>query len=80
MSGANGGRGSAVSEHHNQENVFSRLRAGLKNRAPSTENQENHPPKQGAPRTVLGPLQANQRSKSQNQRAGKQVGGSYKLV
>uniref|UniRef100_A0A3Q3VU56 Cyclin-A2 n=1 Tax=Mola mola TaxID=94237 RepID=A0A3Q3VU56_MOLML len=76
MSGANGGQGSAVSEHHNQENMLLRLRGPLKTRAPSNENQENHPPKQAANRTVLGPLQANQRSKAQNQRATKQVAPS----
>ncbi|XP_059202836.1 cyclin-A2 [Centropristis striata] len=70
MSGANRGQGSAASELHNQENMLSRLR-GLKNRAASNEDQENLPPKQ-AGRTVLGALQNNQRSKTQNQRGTKQ--------
>ncbi|CAJ1059104.1 cyclin-A2 [Xyrichtys novacula] len=72
MSGVNRGQGSAVSEYHNQENMLSRLRGSLKPRA--NENQENLPPKQAAAtnRTVLGALQNNQRSKSQNQRGTKQ--------
>lgn len=75
MSGANRGHGLAVSENHNQENVLSRLRGSIKPRAASNENQENLPPKQAtASRTVLGPLQNNQRSKAQNQRGTKQVG------
>lgn len=73
MSGANRGQGSAASEHHNQENMLSRLRGSTKPRAPSNENQENHAPKQAANRTVLGALQNNQRSKTQNQRGTKQV-------
>ncbi|XP_070692732.1 cyclin-A2 [Pempheris klunzingeri] len=72
MSGANRAQGSAASEHHNQENMLSRLRGSLKPRAASNENQENHPPKQAASRTVLGSLQNNQRSKTQNQRGTKQ--------
>lgn len=73
MSGANRGQGSAASEYHNRENVQSRLRGSLKPRAAANENQENHPPKQAANRTVLGALQNNQRSKAQNQRGTKQV-------
>ena len=80
MSGANrGAGGAAASEHHNQENMLSRLRGPLKNRAAAPENQENLAPKQAATRTVLGALQNNQRSKAQNQRGTKQVrmlGGS----
>ncbi|XP_070769374.1 cyclin-A2 [Enoplosus armatus] len=72
MSGANRGQGSAASEFHNQENMLSRLRGSLKPRAAANENQENHPPKQAANRTVLGALQNNQRSKAQNQRGTKQ--------
>ncbi|KAG8003834.1 Cyclin-A2 [Nibea albiflora] len=72
MSGANRGQGSAASDYHNQENVLSRLRGSLKPRAAASENHENHPPKPAANRTVLGPLQNNQRSKSQNLRATKQ--------
>nr|XP_046262036.1 cyclin-A2 [Scatophagus argus] len=72
MSGANRGQGSAASEYHNQENMPSRLRGSIKPRAAANENQENHPPKQAASRTVLGPLQNNQRSKTQNQRGTKQ--------
>lgn len=74
MSGANRGQGSAAtSEHHNQENMLSRLRGSLKPRAAANENQENHQPKPAANRTVLGALQNNQRSKAQNQRGTKQV-------
>uniref|UniRef100_A0A7N6FHE9 Cyclin-A2 n=1 Tax=Anabas testudineus TaxID=64144 RepID=A0A7N6FHE9_ANATE len=62
----------AASEYHNQENMLSRLRGSLKPRAAANENQENHPPKQASNRTVLGALQNNQRSKSQNQRGTKQ--------
>ncbi|KAM8732945.1 cyclin-A2 [Acanthopagrus schlegelii] len=73
MSGANRGQGSAASEYHNQENVLLRLRGSLKPRTSANENQENLPPKQAAgSRTVLGPLQTNQRSKSLNQRGTKQ--------
>ncbi|XP_035524609.1 cyclin-A2 [Morone saxatilis] len=72
MSGVNRGQGSAASEYHNQENVLSRLRGSLKPRAPSNDNQENHPPKPAGSRTVLGPLQNNQRSKAQNHRGTKQ--------
>lgn len=76
MSGANRGAaavgaGGAASEHHNQENMLSRLRGSMKSRAPN-ENQENLPPKQLSTRTVLGALQNNQRSKAQNQRGTKQ--------
>lgn len=70
MSGANNnnrGQGSAAAEFHNQENVLSRLRGKA---APSSEDQENIPPKP-ANRTVLGALQNNQRSKA-NQRGIKQ--------
>lgn len=75
MSGANRGQGSAASEYHNQENMLSRLRGSLKPRTAANENQENLPTKQAAgSRTVLGPLQTNQRSKSLNQRGTKQVG------
>uniref|UniRef100_UPI0037E89355 cyclin-A2 n=1 Tax=Semicossyphus pulcher TaxID=241346 RepID=UPI0037E89355 len=70
MSGANRGQGSAASEYHNQENMLSRLRGSIKPRA--AENQENLPPKQAANRTVLGALQNNQKSKTQNQRGTKQ--------
>ncbi|XP_026187075.1 cyclin-A2 [Mastacembelus armatus] len=75
MSGANRGHGSAanVSEHHNQENMLSRLRGSLKPRAAVSENQENLPPKPAANRTVLGALQNHQRSKAQNQRGTKQA-------
>ncbi|XP_060935906.1 cyclin-A2 [Limanda limanda] len=70
MSGANRG---AASEHHNQENMLSRLRGPMKSRAGTTmENQENQAPKQAPSRTVLGALQNNQRSKAQNQRGTKQ--------
>ncbi|XP_010895519.1 cyclin-A2 [Esox lucius] len=73
MSGSNQGQGSAVDvplpEYQNQENMLSRLRGAMKNRA---DNQENIAPK--APqRTVLGALQNNQRSKPQTQRGAKQV-------
>lgn len=71
---ANRVQASAASEQHNQENMLSRLRGSLKARAPSSENQENLPPKQAANRTVLGPLHNNTRVKTQNQRATKQVG------
>lgn len=76
MSGAN--RGSAASEHHNQENMLSRLRGSLKPRAAANENQENLPPKQTANRTVLGALQNNQLNKTQNQRGAKQESLSCK--
>ncbi|XP_040904938.1 cyclin-A2 [Toxotes jaculatrix] len=72
MSGANRGQGSAATEYHNQENMLSRQRGSLKARAAANENQENLPPKQVANRTVLGALQNNQRSKTQNQRGTKQ--------
>lgn len=73
MSGVNRGQVSAASEFHNQENMLSRLRGSLKPRAAANENQENLPPKQVAgSRTVLGALQNNQRSKTQNQRGTKQ--------
>ncbi|KAM9849923.1 cyclin-A2 [Aulostomus maculatus] len=73
MSGANRGQASAAnSDHHNQENMLSRLRGSLKSRPAASENQENLPPKQAANRTVLGALQNNQRSKTQNQRGTKQ--------
>lgn len=71
MSAANR-QGSAASENHNQENMLTRLRGSLKHRAASNENQENHPPKQVANRTVLGALQNNQKGKAQNQRGTKQ--------
>uniref|UniRef100_A0A3Q3IZU1 Cyclin-A2 n=1 Tax=Monopterus albus TaxID=43700 RepID=A0A3Q3IZU1_MONAL len=71
MSVANGGQGNAASENHNQENMLSK-RGSLKLRAAASENQENLPPKQLAGRTVLGPLQNNRRSKTQNQRGTKQ--------
>lgn len=71
MSVANGGQGNAASENHNQENMLSK-RGSLKPRAAASENQENLPPKQLAGRTVLGPLQNNRRSKTQNQRGTKQ--------
>lgn len=74
MSGVNRGQSGAASEHHNQENMLSRLRGSLKPRAAASENQENLPPKQASNRTVLGPLQNNQRSKLVNQRGTKQVG------
>ncbi|XP_010729719.2 cyclin-A2 [Larimichthys crocea] len=80
MSGANRGQGSAASDYHNQENVLSRLRGSLKPRAAASENHENHPPKAAAAnRTVLGALQNNQRSKTQNQRATKQQESSQFL-
>ncbi|KAF3694189.1 Cyclin-A2 [Channa argus] len=72
MSGVNRGQSSAASEHHNQENMLTRLRGSVKPRAAASENQENLPPKQAAARTVLGALQNNQRSKNQNQRGTKQ--------
>lgn len=73
MSGANRGQGSAASELHNQENMLSRLRGSLKPRAAAaSENQENQPPKQAGGRTVLGPLQNNQRGKNQIQRGAKE--------
>lgn len=72
MSGANRGQGSAASDFHNQENMLSRLRGSIKPRAVAAENQENLPPKQAAARTVLGALQNNQRSKTQNLRGTKQ--------
>lgn len=76
MSTANRAQASAASEQqHNQENVLTRLRAPLKGRDVSNqENQENQPLKQAASRTVLGVLQNNQRVQTQNQRATKQVG------
>jgi len=70
MSAAN--RGSAASDYHNQENMLTRQRGSIKPRAAATDNQENLPPKQAATRTVLGALQNNQRSKTQNQRGTKQ--------
>lgn len=71
MSAAN--RVQASEQQHNQENMLTRLRAPLKGRdLSSQENQENQPLKQAANRTVLGLLQNNQRP--QNQRATKQVG------
>ncbi|XP_034546810.1 cyclin-A2 [Notolabrus celidotus] len=80
MSGANRGQGSAATEHHNQENMLSRLRGSLKSRAPANENQENLPPKQAAAnRTVLGALQNNQRSKTLNQRGGSKQDSSQPL-
>lgn len=74
MSGANRGQGSAASEYCNQENMLSRLRGSIKPRAAAAENQENLQPQRAATRTVLGALQNNQRSKTQNQRGTKQVG------
>lgn len=76
MSAANRAQASAASEQqHNQENMLTRLRAPLKGRDLSNqENQENQPLKQAAGRTVLGVLQNNQRVQTQNQRATKQVG------
>ncbi|XP_069557776.1 cyclin-A2 [Brachyistius frenatus] len=62
----------AASEHHNQENMLPRLRGSLKSRVAANENQENLAPKPAATRTVLGALQNNQRSKTQNQRDAKQ--------
>ncbi|XP_035506215.2 cyclin-A2 [Scophthalmus maximus] len=90
MSGANGGQASAASDHHNQENMLSRLRGSLKSRAAAAatttnnapgENQENLAPKQASTRTVLGALQTNQRSQSQNQnqRGGTKQDGSQSL-
>lgn len=70
MSEANRGQGSAAAEHHNQENMLSRLRGSLKPRAAHAEDQENLPPK-AASRTVLGPLQTH-KSKVHNQRGIKQ--------
>uniref|UniRef100_H3D687 Cyclin-A2 n=1 Tax=Tetraodon nigroviridis TaxID=99883 RepID=H3D687_TETNG len=64
------GQASAVSGYNNQENVLSKTRGSLKQHAPSSENQENLPPKQAATRAVLGALQNNQRCK--NQRGTKQ--------
>ncbi|XP_068439465.1 cyclin-A2 [Clinocottus analis] len=76
MSGANRGQASVAGEFHNQENMLSRLRGSLKPRAANaaSDNQENLPPKQaaGSTRTVLGALQNNLRSKTQNQRGTKQ--------
>jgi len=76
MAGANRGQATAASELHNQENMLSRLRGSAKPRAAPCENQENLPPKQATVggRTVLGALQNNLRSKTQNQRGTKQVG------
>lgn len=72
MSGANRGQGSAASGYHNQENML-RPRGPMKTRAAAAENLENLPPKQAAAtRTVLGALQNNQKSKTQNQRGTKQ--------
>ncbi|XP_024238924.1 cyclin-A2 [Oncorhynchus tshawytscha] len=66
MSGSNQGQGSAVDvplpEYQNQENMLSRLRGPIKNRA---DNQENIVPK-AQQRTVLGGLQNNQCSNPQN--------------
>lgn len=75
MSAANRAQASAASEQqHNQENMLTRLRGSLKGQDLSNqENQENQPLKQVANRTVLGLLQNNQRVKTQNQRATKQV-------
>ncbi|XP_077388867.1 cyclin-A2 [Festucalex cinctus] len=70
MSGANGSQ--TTSDLHDQENMQTRLRDSLKPRAAGLENQENVPPKSAATRTVLAPLQNNQRSKGQIQRAYKQ--------
>ncbi|XP_056295305.1 cyclin-A2 [Pseudoliparis swirei] len=74
MAGANRGQATAASELHNQENMLSRLRGSAKPRAAPCENQENLPPKQATVggRTVLGALQNNLRSKTQNQRGTKQ--------
>lgn len=58
--------------HHNQENVMSRLRGSLKPRSAPSDDQENLPPSKSANRTVLGPLQNNQKSKTTNQRGIKQ--------
>lgn len=66
MSGANRGQGSAAAELHNQENMLARLRG----KAAPAEDQENVPPKP-ANRTVLGALQNNHKSKT-NQRSMKQ--------
>lgn len=66
MSGANRGQGSAAAEFHNQENMLSRLRG----KAAPSEDQENIPPKP-ANRTVLGALQNNHRTRT-NQRGIKQ--------
>lgn len=76
MSAANRAQASAAREQqHNQDNMLTRLRAPLKGRDLSNqENQENQPLKQAANRTVLGVLQNNQRLQSQTQRATKQVG------
>ncbi|KAK7922192.1 hypothetical protein WMY93_009094 [Mugilogobius chulae] len=67
MSGVNRVQGSAVADFHNQENMLSRLRG----KAAPAEDQENIPPKP-ANRTVLGALQNNQRTKSNNPRGIKQ--------
>ncbi|XP_033830051.1 cyclin-A2 [Periophthalmus magnuspinnatus] len=67
MSVANRGQGSAAADFHNQENMLSRLRG----KAAPAEDQENIPPKP-ANRTVLGALQNNQRTKTNNQRGIKQ--------
>lgn len=65
---------SSQPQHHNQENMLSRLRGGaLKTRGPvDNENQENVVPKASNSRTVLGALQNNHRSKPLNQRGTKQ--------
>uniref|UniRef100_A0A3Q2XSK3 Cyclin-A2 n=1 Tax=Hippocampus comes TaxID=109280 RepID=A0A3Q2XSK3_HIPCM len=76
MSGANR---SQTSDLHNQENMLARLRCSLKPRAADLENQENVPPKPATTRTVLGALQNNQRSKSQNQRAHKKESSQQPL-
>ncbi|CAG5988843.1 unnamed protein product [Menidia menidia] len=63
---------SAANRQGSAENMLSRLRGSLKTRAAGNENQENLAPKQAGGRTVLGALQNNQRSKTQNQRGAKQ--------
>ncbi|XP_075904263.1 cyclin-A2 [Nelusetta ayraudi] len=80
MSTANRAQASAASDQqHNQENMLTRLRAPLKGRDVSNqENQENQPLKQAASRTVLGVLHNNQRVQTQNQRATKQESLSCK--
>ncbi|KAK2848829.1 hypothetical protein Q5P01_008663 [Channa striata] len=72
MSGVDRGLSSAAGEYHNQENMQRRLRGLAKPRAAANENQENLPPKQAGGRTVLGPLQNNQRIKNPNPRGIKQ--------
>ncbi|KAI3351077.1 hypothetical protein L3Q82_005642 [Scortum barcoo] len=74
MSGANSGV-----EHHNQENMLSRLRGSTKARTENQENQAPTKPAAASSRTVLGALHNNnQRGRAHNLRGAKQESLSCK--